>query len=144
MDYCGIYFDIKAFGFHGYLAHRLKERLEHELPGRTIFVEESWDLSVDVFQKLISGAPGIAASLRDKKILSFDRLRIRVEEPKPVHVSGITADPYLLAQENQTYTHSGRPINLQGILRSFSYLPCIRGSIRAQFITILREQTRRS
>ena len=103
MDYCGIYFDVKAFGFHEYLAHRLKERLEHELPGWTIFVEESWDLSVDVFQKLISGAPGIAASLRDKKILSLGRLRIRIEKPKPVHVSGITVDPYLLAQEYQTY-----------------------------------------
>jgi hypothetical protein len=103
IDYCGIYFDIKAFGFHGYLAQRLKERLEHELPGKTISVEESWDLSVDVFQKLISGAPGIAACLLDTKILSFDRLRIRAEEPKPVHVSGVTVDPYLLAQENQTY-----------------------------------------
>jgi hypothetical protein len=103
LDYCGIYFDIKAFGFHGHLAHRLKERLEHELIGWTIFVEESWDLSVEVFQKLISDAPQIASSLRQNKILSFGRLRIRVEEPMPVQVSGITIDPYLLAQENQKY-----------------------------------------
>jgi hypothetical protein len=103
IDYCGIYFDIKAFGFHGYLARRLKEKLERELTGQIVFVEESWELSVEMFQKLIADFRKIAESLRRKKSLSFGRLRIRMEDPKPVHVSAITVDPFLLARENYKY-----------------------------------------
>jgi hypothetical protein len=102
-DYVGFYFDIKAFGFHGNLARRLKERLEKELPGKVILIEESWDLSVEVFEKLISKAPEIARGLELRKSQSFDRLRIRMEDRKPVQMSAITIDPYLLASENAKY-----------------------------------------
>jgi hypothetical protein len=37
IEHGGIYFDIKAFGFHGYLANRLKDRLEKRTTGRTGF-----------------------------------------------------------------------------------------------------------
>ena len=100
IDHCNIYFDIKAFGLHGHLARKLKKKLEHLLPGKMVFVEESWDLSVDEFSKLLPRANTIANLLRNQNAVSFGRLRIRAEGAKPVHVSAITHDPYLLAQEN--------------------------------------------
>jgi hypothetical protein len=102
-DYANFYFDIKSFGFHAHLARRLKDRLGEKLPGKNIFVEQSWDLSIDVFEKLIRRADQIAQTLASKKLATFERLVIRMEDPKPVHVSAISIDPYLLASENQKY-----------------------------------------
>ena len=55
------------------------------------------------FSEVDFEAPQIALSLQEKKMLSFGRLRIRLEEQRPVEVSGITVDPYLLAEENRKY-----------------------------------------
>jgi hypothetical protein len=103
IEHGGIYFDIKAFGFHGYLANRLKDRLEKELPGEQVFLEESWDLSYAAFSQLISDAPAIAADLKQKRFLQKGRLRLRVDVPKPVTVSSRLVEPYRLARENALY-----------------------------------------
>jgi hypothetical protein len=103
IDYSGIYFDIKAFGFHAYLAQRLKARLEEEIPGKVIFIEESWDLPIEQFEALINGATKIAAEVLTKGSIDLNGLRIRSEDPKPISVSGITIEPYRLAQENAKY-----------------------------------------
>jgi hypothetical protein len=103
VDHCGFYFDIKAFGFHGHLAKRLKERLESELPGERIFLEESWDLSIDLFSQLIKDARNIARELKTKRFKQIGSLRIQAKAPDPVNVSSRVASPYLLAKENASY-----------------------------------------
>jgi hypothetical protein len=103
VDHCGFYFDIKAFGFHGHLAKRLKERLESELPGEHIFLEESWDLSIDLFSQLIKDARNIARELKTKRFKKIGPLHIQAKAPEPVNVSGRIVSPYLLAKENATY-----------------------------------------
>ena len=103
MDYVGLYFDIKSFGFHGHLARRFKERLEQALPGKKVFVEGSWSLSIDVFQCLIASARKIAKRLQSESIVNFGHLRLRVEDPKPIDVSVIEIDPYRLAHQNKEY-----------------------------------------
>jgi hypothetical protein len=103
IEHGGAYFDIKAFGFHGYLANRLKERLEKELPGEQVFVEESWDVSYAAFSQLISDAPVIAAELKQKRFLRKGRLHLRIGVSTPVTVSSRLVEPYLLAKENALY-----------------------------------------
>src|SRR5437016_836206 len=39
IEHSGTYFDVKAFGFNGRLAQRLKERLEQEIPDMQIHIE---------------------------------------------------------------------------------------------------------
>ena len=103
IDRYGFYFDVKAFGFHGHLAKRLKERLENELQGDIVFLDESWDLSVDLFSKLIRDARQIANELKIKRVKQIGRLCIRAETPKPVSISSRLVSPYLLASENASY-----------------------------------------
>lgn len=103
VDHCGFYFDVKAFGFHGHLAKRLKERLERQLPGESIFLEESWDLSVELFSKIIEDIQEIAHELRIKRFKKIGHLHIRIEKPEPVSVSSRVVSPYLLAKENASY-----------------------------------------
>jgi hypothetical protein len=103
VDHCNLYFDIKAFGLRGHLAKRLKERLEEELPGECVYLEESWDLSVDLFGQLIQDARNIAVELKDKRFKMINNMRIQVKAPEPINVSGRIVSPYLLAQENATY-----------------------------------------
>jgi hypothetical protein len=103
VDHCGFYFDIKAFGFHGHLAQRLKERLESELPGERIYLEESWDLSTDLFSQLIKDARNIARELKTKRFKQIGLLRIQAKAPEPVNVSSRIISPYLLAKENASY-----------------------------------------
>jgi hypothetical protein len=81
----------------------LKERLERELIDRMVFIEESWDLSEETFNQLIADAPSLAKSLCVGETLSFGSLRIRSEEPRHVHVSGVRLDPYELAEQNSKY-----------------------------------------
>jgi hypothetical protein len=103
VDHCGFYFDIKAFGFHGHLAKRLKERLESELPGERVYLEESWDLSIDLFSRLIRDARNIAEELKAKRFKQIGVMYIRVKAAEPINISGRLISPYLLAQENASY-----------------------------------------
>jgi len=103
VDHCGLYFDVKAFGFHGHLAKRLKERLESELPGESVFLEESWDLSIDLFSQLIKDARNIARELKTKRFKRVGPLCIQAKAPEPVNISSRILSPYLLAKENASY-----------------------------------------
>lgn len=100
IDFYGSYFDIKAFGFNGRLAQRLKARLENEIPDREVLIEDSWDISVDTFRDLIADARQVAAELRQSGYLKRGHLRIRLDDKKPVTVSMRSVDPYRLAKEN--------------------------------------------
>lgn len=103
IDHCELYFDIKAFGFHGYLASILQNKLKAEIPTHDIFIEESWDLSVDDFSKLISDYRSIAQQLLAKRLFRQGKMLIRMKEKQPVSVSMRASDPYLLAKENSEY-----------------------------------------
>lgn len=100
ITHCGVYFDVKAFGSNGRLAQRLRERLEEEIPGEKVLVEELWDLSFDAFSELIKSASNIAIELKQTRMVQKGRLHIRLEADKPVMVSSRHVDPYHLAREN--------------------------------------------
>jgi len=101
--YDDIYFDLKAFGLHGRLAQRLKQRLEEVLPGEQVLVEESWDLSEEAFTQLIVDAPQIAKELKHKRMLRKGRMHLRIQVPQSITVSGRIVQPYLLAKEYALY-----------------------------------------
>jgi hypothetical protein len=103
ITHCGIYFDVKAFGSNGRLANRLKERLEREIVDEQVLVENSWDLSFELFEELIRSASNLAAELTQKRLVRRDRLHIRLEPKKRVTVSGRDVDPYRLAEENALF-----------------------------------------
>jgi hypothetical protein len=103
IDFCGIYFEIKAFGFHGHLAKRLKERLEPYFIGKRVFIEASWDLSVDLFTQVIRDVPKIAVELRQNLSKQIGPLRIRIQAPQPMTMTRRRVQPYLLARENALY-----------------------------------------
>ncbi len=103
IEFYDSYFDTKAFGFHGHLAQRLKERIAEEIKDENILIEESWDLSYEEFEKLIKSAKDIAARLRYERMVQFGHLRIRLESKRAVSVSSRIIEPYLLARENALY-----------------------------------------
>ncbi len=106
IEHTGTYFDVKAFGSNGRLAQRLKERLEKEIPGEQVLIEESWDLSFETFRDLIEAAPSIAAELKQKRMVRKGRMHIRLQPKKAVTVSARSVDPYYLAKENALYAFS--------------------------------------
>lgn len=104
IDRCGIYFDIKAFGLHGYLAARLKERLEAQLPGEVVLIENTWDVSVDQFSDLLKSPSSLVQTLNQQRRAQVGDLHFRLEKPSPVSISSRIVLPYRLAKENATYT----------------------------------------
>lgn len=110
IEHISTYFDVKAFGFNGQWAQRLKERLtellEKEIPDEQVLIEESWDLSSETFEDLIHAAQNIAVELKQKRMLRKGRMRIRLEAKRPVTVSERTVEPYRLARENALYPFS--------------------------------------
>jgi hypothetical protein len=70
-----------------------------------VLVEESWDLSFETFQDLISSASSIASDLRQKQMVRKGRLLIRLDAQKPVTVSSRQFDPYCLARENALFPY---------------------------------------
>jgi hypothetical protein len=93
-------FDVKAFGLNGLLAMRLKEKLEENIPGKEVYVEESWDIPQEEFGKLISDAPNIANELRQMGVLRIGPIQLRIDEPKSITISGRLVEPYQLARDN--------------------------------------------
>jgi hypothetical protein len=116
------------------LANRLKERLEEELPGEQVFLEESWDLSYATFSQLISDAPAIAADLKQKRFLQKGRLRLRVDVPKPVTVSSRLVEHF--SREKMRSIRSLMPTNSRGTIHSYCCSFFIRGSILMRPTTI--------
>jgi len=103
IDGFGTYFSIKAFGLHGRLAARLKERLESELAGEVVLIENTWDVSVDQFEDLLNNLSSLLQTLRQQRRARIGDLFIRLEKPSPVIISRRTVSPYRLAKENATY-----------------------------------------
>jgi hypothetical protein len=103
ITHCGIHFDVKAFGSNGRLANRLKERLEQEIVDEQVFVENSWDLSFELFEELIRSAPNLAAELKQERLVQRNHLHIRLEPKKQATVSNRGVDPYRLAKENALF-----------------------------------------
>jgi hypothetical protein len=104
MDYFwDVYFDIKAFGFNGYMAGRLKDLLESKMKGMQVFVNESWDLSYEDLEKYIREVNTIVKELKAKGHTRRGPMNISTSPPKPISVSMISHDPYALAKENAAY-----------------------------------------
>lgn len=97
------YFDVKSFGFHGQMAQLLKEHLQSLIPEKAVFIEGSWDVSINDFEQLINNRNSIAQELRKNGMARHGRMTILCRERQPVMVSGSDVNPYLLAQENSLY-----------------------------------------
>jgi hypothetical protein len=106
IDWGNVYFDVKGFGSNGRLAPRLKEKLQAEFPAEEVLVDESWDLSLNAFAKLLKQAPSIASQLRQKRFVRRGRLHIRLQAKQPVSITMRSVDPYLLAKENALFPFS--------------------------------------
>ncbi len=103
IDGFGTYFDVKGFGFPGHLAARLKKRLESELPGEVVLIENTWDVSVYQFEDLLNNPASLLQTLNQQRSAHIGDLFIRLEKPSPVIISRRTVSPYRLAKENATY-----------------------------------------
>jgi hypothetical protein len=98
------YFDVKAFGFNGRVAHRLQELLQLKFPDEQVFADGSWDISLTTFQKeLLEKVPTIVKELRAKRYFRKGPLHIRLQHNKPVAVSHRLVAPYRLARENAQF-----------------------------------------
>ncbi len=103
IDSFGTYVSIKSFGFHGYWAALLKNRLESKLPGEVVLIENTWDVSVDEFDKLLKNPFSLLQTLSQQRSAHIGGLLIRLEKPSPVSIARRSVSPYRLAKENAKY-----------------------------------------
>lgn len=66
-------------------------------------MEESWDVSSEVFSDLINRARDVAVELRRSRIIRRGRLQIRLDAKQQLTISRHYVDPYHLAEENALY-----------------------------------------
>jgi hypothetical protein len=98
-----VFFDVKSFGLQQRVVDALKKRLEEFLPDMTVHITESWDVSVETFEQLVTQAQRVAACLHKDGMYREGPVVIRVEAKKQVSISSRVLNPYLLAQENAAY-----------------------------------------
>ena len=73
------------------------------MKGMQVFVDESWDLSYEDFEKYIKEADTIVKELKAKGHTRRGPMNISAGPPKPISVSMTSHDPYALAKENAAY-----------------------------------------
>lgn len=99
-----VLFDIKAFGFHGYLIRLIVDRLTADCAPEFVAAEESWDVPIPfLFNLLSAGYTGLRQELKSKRFAQRGAVRFVLKSPARVQVSAITLDPYRLAKVNADY-----------------------------------------
>jgi hypothetical protein len=98
-----VYFDIKSFGFADRLAEMLRQKLEDLLPGEQVTLEESWDIPIEDFERLLADFTNIAQTLASAKIYRCGRLAIVAKPKARFSVSQRVLDIDLLVDENSRY-----------------------------------------
>lgn len=100
------FFDIKAMGFQEYVTEQFRVRLEAMLPGLTVTVDGSMDVSVKDIETLAFGQlPALAGALAAGGHHQIQQLgwTIRAEPPRPIVMAVRNSNPYALAENNRYF-----------------------------------------
>jgi hypothetical protein len=99
-----VYFDVKAFGLHEYLAEELGRKLSASFPSDFVAIGGSVDVAVDDMSDLLSkDLKPLVAELMSARKAARGALEIRLEPKKPVQFVTNTANPYELAENHASY-----------------------------------------
>ena len=100
------YFDIKAMGFHAYVAEQFRHRLETKLPGFHVTIEGPMDVAAkDIETHAFGIIDRLAQSLKAGGVQSIPQLgwTLRAGPPQKITTAVHTTDPYRLALENRHF-----------------------------------------
>jgi hypothetical protein len=106
VTHSGLYFDIKAFGFHTNLVNRLRKRIQEFFQDEQVLISESWDLSLESLESMFASINAIAEELRSRRFFRYDQMEIRLQPMRRVTVTSRVVQPYKLAQENSLFVFS--------------------------------------
>lgn len=101
-----IFFDIKAMGFHYYVADQFRQRLESMLNGFKVMIDGSMDVAIKDIEKFAFGKINqVQKHLKNGGKIPIPELHwtIRAESPKEVMMMTKESNPYALAKENRFY-----------------------------------------
>lgn len=99
-----VYFDVKAFGLHEYLAEELSRKLSQMFPSDFVAIGGSVDVSVTEMSHLLSkDFKALGAELASLRKATRGALEIRLEPKQPVQFVINTANPYELAKNHADY-----------------------------------------
>lgn len=87
LTFNSVYFEAKAFGFNGRMVQLLAERLQKEFATEQVLITESWALSIDELDKLMSNAKAIASDLRLKRTLKIGRMCIELRRRQQITIT---------------------------------------------------------
>lgn len=99
-----VYFDVKAFGLHEYLAEELRKKLSTIFASDFVSIGGSADVGVNVMSDLLSkDFKPLVAELRSARKATRGALEIRLEPKKRVQFVTNLANPYELAKNHADY-----------------------------------------
>jgi hypothetical protein len=99
-----VYFDVKAFGLHEYLAEELSEKLSTIFPSDFVSIGGSVDVGVSALSDLLSkDFKPLAAELTSVRKATRGALEIRLEPQNRVQFVTNFANPYELAKNHADY-----------------------------------------
>ncbi|KJC60073.1 hypothetical protein UP10_15510 [Bradyrhizobium sp. LTSPM299] len=99
------YFDVKGFGFVAHKLKLLRERLETQLPGKSVLIEGDWNVSIDMLQDLHdhTGFSALLSELQGPGRATRGSLEFRAQQQRRITISAHASDPLSLARENRDY-----------------------------------------
>jgi hypothetical protein len=99
-----VYFDVKSFGLHEYLAGELKKKLSAVFPNDFVSIGGSIDVGVHVMSDLLSKEfRRLVAELTSARRAIRGALEIRLDPKQRVQFVTNSANPYELAKNNAEY-----------------------------------------
>jgi hypothetical protein len=98
-------FDVKGFGFVAHKLKLLQERLEKQLPGKSVLIEGAGSVSIDTLQDLhdYTGFSALLSDLQTSARVTRGPLEFRAQNKQRVTVSAHESNPLELAKENREY-----------------------------------------
>ncbi|MEP2988475.1 MAG: hypothetical protein ABJN65_05905 [Parasphingorhabdus sp.] len=99
-----VFFDVKAFGLHEYLAEQLKLRLSNAFPSEFVEISGSSDVGVaDMTELLGTGFSLLISELTSNQKARRGKLEVQLKKKRRVQFVINTANPYELAETNADY-----------------------------------------
>ena len=107
-DHSPVYFDIKAFGFQEHVAESFRTILEKRLPGMTVTIDGSMDVSVkDIEEHAFQHVSTLAETLMTDCHQYISQLnweiRANLRQPGSISFQEKVINPFRLAEENRYY-----------------------------------------
>lgn len=99
-----VYFDVKSFGLHEYLAGELSRKLSSIFPADFVSIGGSVDVGISVMSDLLAkDFKTLVAELTSSRNATRGALQIRLEPKQRVQFITNTANPYELAENHADY-----------------------------------------